>query len=236
MSQLVRSLTGVGAVLALIGTLAAGCGRVNSPLEAGRAELMRPAPGLSAMSEDGDAPLLGGLKPLPKPTPTPPAPEPGGGGYEPDEVDHFHAKLRGYGYRGSRRALIGAVAAVTHSYPLGWDPRVNPAQHFDWWKRTLEGIANTPADYTQQAIFLAQHKFDVAYYVWVSKQNPSQMVNGRTTPLVDFNQEIPIVKGIQDEGLFVQISPRGTIVDYLRLPSEYLNDMNHVIPIPASLY
>ena len=231
MSQLARSLTGAGAVLLLVGTLAAGCGRAGSPLDAERPGLSRTA----ATQLAGGAPLTAGLRPLPQPTPTPPAPAPGGG-YQPDEVDRFHALLRGYGYRGSRRALVGAVTAVTHQYPLGWDPRVNPVVHFEWWKRTLEGIANTPADYTQQAIFLAQHKFDVTYYVWVSKQTPPQMVNGRTPPMVDFNDEIPIVKGIQDEGLFVQISPRGTIVDYLRLPSEYLNDLNHVIPIPRALY
>ncbi|MOA38681.1 hypothetical protein D3C78_1603890 [compost metagenome] len=113
---------------------------------------------------------------------------------------------------------------------------MNPDQHFEWWKRTLDGIANTPADYRQQAIHLAQHKFDVVYYVWVSKQRPSVMVNGRTTPIVDFREELPIVKGIEDEGLFVQLSPRGTIVDYLRLPSEYLNDYNHLLPIPRDLY
>ena len=38
------------------------------------------------------------------------------------------------------------------------------------------------------------------------------------------------------EGLLVQISPRGTVVDYLRMPTEYLNNWNHLIPIPRDLY
>ena len=34
----------------------------------------------------------------------------------------------------------------------------------------------------------------------------------------------------------VTTSPRGTVVDYLRIPSEYLNNWNHLIPVPRSLY
>jgi hypothetical protein len=264
MMHTARHLTGLGTALVLIGSLlAAGCGKVTSPTGLNDRMLTKPSyqrqapisrPGvkgttgapLTAEDDDakptGDAPAAapaapaqGGLRPLPKVTPTP-APGKPAAGAEPDDVDKFLNVLNHYGYHGDRRALVNAVTAVTHQYPLGWDPRVNPDEHFAWWQKTLDGIANSPADYKQQAIALSQHKFDVVYYIWVSKQRPGEMVNGRTPPIVDFDSELPIVKGIEDEGLFVQISPRGTIVDYLHIPTEYLHNWNHLIPIPQSLY
>lgn len=266
MSHFARTLTGLGTTLVVIGTLLAGCGRTSAPtayadrptrptymtpvfakVVAPKAKsaaksaptVAAPSGDLAAEGDEDDAPsapaATGGLKPLPKVTPTPPPGKPPAPP-EPDEVDAFHRLLRNYGYKGDRRTLTATVTTVTNQYALNWDPRVNPDQHFGWWQKTLEGIANTPADYRQQAIYLAQHKFDVVYYVWVSKQRPGDIINGRTPPMVDFNEELPIVKGIQDEGLFVQLSPRGTIVDYLRIPTEFLNDYNHLIPIPQSLY
>ena len=54
--------------------------------------------------------------------------------------------------------------------------------------------------------------------------------------LTSFNYAEAIVKGIEDEGLLVQISPRGTVVDYLYMPTDFLHNWNHLIPIPQSLY
>jgi hypothetical protein len=181
----------------------------------------------------GGAPAQGGLRPLPKVTPTP-APGKPGGGAEPDEVDDFLSILNHYGYHGDRRQLEDAVTAVTHQYPLGWDSHVNADEHFAWWQKTFQGMVTTPGEYKQQAVYLAQHKFNVVYYIWVSKQTPSQA--GGTPPMVSFDKELPIVKGIEDEGLLVQISPRGTIVDYLYMPTDYLHNWNHLIPIPQSMY
>lgn len=243
MSHLAHKLTALGATLVLLGSCLAGCATTpaaNRPAmtrQAGMTPAFIKAITPKNLTADGDdaSATDGGLRPLPKVTPTPPPGKPGAGP-EPDEVDGLLRLLRNYGYRGDRRKLTNQVTAVTHQYALGWDGRVNADEHFAWWKPRFEGVANTPADYKQQAIYLAQHKFDVVYYVWVSKQRPSELANGRTPPMVDFNEELPIVKGIQDEGLFVQISPRGTIVDYMNMPTEFLNDYNHLFPIPQSLY
>lgn len=255
MSLFAHKLTGIGATLVLFGTMLAGCGGMtpsNTPRpgmarQAGMTpafiKAITPKNRMSARSADGDmagdddaGPTAdGGLRPLPKVTPTPPPGKPSGGA-APDEVDGLLRLLRNYGYRGDRRKLQNQVTAVTHQYAMAWDGRVNVEEHFNWWKPRFDGVANTPTDYKEQAIYLAQHKFDVVYYVWVSKQRPSELANGRTPPMVDFNEELPIVKGIQDEGLMVQISPRGTIVDYLNIPTEFLNDYNHLFPIPQSMY
>lgn len=253
----------LGTTLALIGGLAAaGCGKVVSPTSPNTRTATKPTytqrltpnatPAAKAVAtaldtltadagdekETADAPAAapaagGGLRPLPKVTPTPPPGKPGGGA-EPDEVDDFLTIMNHYGYHGDRRQLVDTVTAVTHQYPLAWDSHVNPDEHFAWWQKTFQGLVTTPAEYKQQAIALSQHKFNVVYYIWVSKQTPSQA--GSTPPVTSFDKEIAIVKGIEDEGLLVQISPRGTVVDYLYMPTDFLHNWNHLIPIPQSLY
>lgn len=88
---------------------------------------------------------------------------------------------------------------------------------------------------------VAQHKFDVVYYIWVSKQEdpanqPGAPVGGG--PWVDFNKEIPVVKAIGRDGWMVNLSTKGTIVDYFKMPEEYISpiDYNHLLEVPRKLY
>lgn len=204
-----------------------------------------------ALENDGDAPAPpaagpgNGLRPLPRPTPTPPpaAPAPP---RAPDEVDALLTILQNFGYNGDRRQMVRALQACLFAYPVntpatpgGWDPTINPREHYEWWKKTLPpeetGSFN---DYMQQSLLIAQNKFDVVYYVWISKQyNPEQMKReGRSSPFIDLNEQIPVVKGIAGGGWLAQIAPNATIHDYLKIPEQYLRDYNHLVRIPESLY
>lgn len=202
-----------------------------------------------ALEDDEDTPPpaspVAGLRPLPRPTPTPP-PAPPAPPRAPDEVDALLTVLQNFGYNGDRRQMIGALQACLFAYPVnsaatpgGWDPAINPREHYEWWKKTLPpdetGSFN---DYMQQSLLIAQNKFDVVYYVWVSKQhNPERMKReGRKSPFVDFNEQIPVVKGIAGGGWLAHIAPNGTIHDYLKIPEQYLRDYNHLVRIPESLY
>lgn len=230
MTSILRSLAVLGGTLLVAATMLAGCGRAPST--------MAPA-GYSRLAAM-DAPAAGGFRPLPQPTPTPAPGKPsnGGGGNQPDEVAQFTSYMQHYGYHGNQQTLSAAVEAVTHTYPTAWDPSVNVAQHYQYWQSTLGfDVAKDEATYAQDAVRLAQYRFDVIYYVWVSKQEGPQDQNGDTPPFVDFNKELPIVKGIKNsDGWIVQISPQGTVMDFLELPNQYLNDFNHLIPIPQELY
>lgn len=245
MSSIARTLTGLGGTLLVaVSLLAAGCGKASNlsapTLQSAmnRPGAQRMLPGRMSAKDDGGDNGGGGLTPLPKPTPTPPPAKGGGGASQPDDVDQFLGVMQNYGYHGSRRALVDAVTAVTNQYPLGWDPSVDTEKHWEWWQTTLGfDIRKDHDTYVRDAVRLAQYRFDVVYYVWVSKQTGSQIDNGSTPPNVNFDQEIPIVKGIKgDDGWIVQISPRGTVVDFLQMPREFLDDYNHLIPIPPSLY
>jgi hypothetical protein len=161
-------------------------------------------------------------------------------------VDGLLTVLQNFGYNGDRQQMVRALQACLFAYPVntpatpgGWDPAINPREHYEWWKKTLPpeetGSFN---DYMQQSLLIAQNKFDVVYYVWISKQyNPEQMKReGRTSPFVDLNQQIPVVKGIAGGGWLAHIAPNGTIHDYLKIPEQYLRDYNHLVRIPESLY
>lgn len=271
MSPFSHPLIGLGSTALVIASLLAGCGRVSTPAGApltpglkrpvaeqpartapgtrNREAPVAPADDDADLGDDGDAPAEppappaagGGLRPLPKVTPTPPPAAPGAAP-EPSEVDRFHRLLRNYGYRGTPAQMMGSIRAITHQYPTRWDPQVNTLQHWEWWRKTLDGstngdvVADNPNDYVQQAVDLARYRFDVEYYVWVSKQSPNQLKNGAVPPLFNFNEELPIVKSIAGEGLIVQISERGTVLDYLQMPMHYKRDLNHLIAIPPRLY
>ncbi|MEB3195901.1 MAG: hypothetical protein VKP62_01740 [Candidatus Sericytochromatia bacterium] len=194
---------------------------------------------------DQPAPTAPGLRPLPKPTPTAP-PRPPAPPREPDEVDGLLTLLQNFGYNGDRAKMVRSLQACMFTYPVhspqspgGWDKHINPREHYDWWKKTLPpdetGSFN---DYMQQSLLIAQNKFDVVYYIWLSKQyNPEQMKReGRTSPFVDLNEQLPVVKGIAGGGWLVQLAPNGTIHDYLKIPEQYLRDYNHLVMIPESLY
>jgi hypothetical protein len=191
------------------------------------------------------APTAGGLRPLPRPTPTappkPPAPPPA-----PDEIDELLVLLQNFGYNGTRAQMIKALQACIFAYPInapespgGWDKRIDPREHYEWWKKTLPPDETaTFNDYMQQSLLIAQNKFDVVYYIWISKQyNPGQAKREhRTSPFIDLNEQLPVVKGIAGGGWMVQVAPNGTIHDYLKIPTQYLRDYNHLIRIPESLY
>lgn len=199
----------------------------------------KPAP------KDEPAPPAGGLAPLPKPTATPAAKPPAGPGEE-DDVDKFLTILQNFGYGGNRRQMVRELQARMFSYPVntpetpwGWDPNVNAEEHYDWWKRTLPpDETGSLKEYKEQALLIAQNKFDVVYYVWISKQyNPEQMKReNRSSPFVDLNDGLPVVKGIYGGGWLVELSPKATILDYLKIPEQYLKDYNHLVRIPEELY
>ncbi|MEB3328744.1 MAG: hypothetical protein VKQ33_05885 [Candidatus Sericytochromatia bacterium] len=202
-------------------------------------------PGAAPAPQPIAPPTAGGLRPLPRPTPTappqPPAPPP-----EPDEVDALLVLLQNFGYNGTRARMIKDLQACLFAYPInapgspgGWDRRIDPREHYAWWKKTLPPDETaTFNDYMQQSLLIAQNKFDVVYYVWISKQyNPGQAKREhRTSPFVDLNEQLPVVKGIAGGGWMVQIAPNGTIHDYLKIPTQYLRDYNHLLRIPESLY
>ncbi|HEY9721614.1 MAG TPA: hypothetical protein V6D47_06350 [Oscillatoriaceae cyanobacterium] len=235
MTSILRSLAVLGGTLLLAATTLTGCGRATSTMAPmgyghGNAAYQR----MSAM----DAPA-GAFRPLPQPTATPAPGKPSaGGGGQPDDVDMFTSYMQHYGYHGDRESLSAAVEAVTHRYPTQWDPSVNVAQHYQYWQSTLGfDVAKDEQSYAQDAIRLAQYRFDVIYYVWVSKQDGGQDQNGTTPPYVNFDTNLPIVKGIKNsDGWIVQIGPQGTVLDFLEMPNQYLNDFNHLIPIPQELY
>ena len=91
-------------------------------------------------------------------------------------------------------------------------------------------------DYMNQSLRVAQNKFEVVYYVWVSKQEDPQ--NNVTIPYIDFNKDIPVVKGLYRDGWLAEIGTKGSIVDYLKMPERYLEplDWTHLIRIPEELY
>ncbi|MEB3220671.1 MAG: hypothetical protein VKS61_01200 [Candidatus Sericytochromatia bacterium] len=219
--------------------------------------LRAPLPGTAGRLEEADepgeepapapiaAPTAGGLRPLPRPTPTappkPPAPPPA-----PDEVDELLVLLQNFGYNGTRAQMVKALQACIFAYPInapespgGWDKRIDPREHYEWWKKTLPPDETaTFNDYMQQSLLIAQNKFDVVYYIWISKQyNPNQAKREhRNSPFVDLNEQLPVVKGIAGGGWMVQIAPNATIHDYLKIPTQYLRDLNHLVRIPESLY
>ena len=217
--------------------------------------LRAPLPGSTMHGLEDDAPAAdtpaapaapaGGLAPLPKPTATPVSKAPAGP-REGDEVDEFLTVLQNFGYNGNRRQLTRDLQARMFGYPInapetpwGWDPNVNPDEHYEWWKRTLPPDETGSAkEYKEQALLIAQNKFDVVYYVWISKQyDPEQMKKEkRTSPFVDLNEGLPVVKGIYGGGWLVELSPRATILDYLKIPEQYLRDYNHLVKIPEALY
>lgn len=205
-----------------------------------------PAPAPSDSGNDG------GLTPLPQPTATPAPKKAGGDDGQPDDIDQFLYYLQMFGYNGDRKHLIDAVHQVVYQYPIndpvnspmGWDPDEYKVSmdHYNWWKGTFDqGEMQSYDDYMKQSLMVAQNRTNVVYYVWVSKQRDPQAVQQahQTSPWVDFNQELPIVKGIADGGWMVNISPNGTILDYLCMPAKFLYprvDFNHLIPIPRELY
>jgi hypothetical protein len=221
--------------------------------------LREPLPGSTMHGledEDGDAPkdepaapaapsAGGGLKPLPKPTPTAPPKAPAAPG-EPDEVDELLTVLQNFGYNGNRKQMVRDLQARMFGYPIksektpfGWDPTVNADEHYEWWKRTLPpDETGSLQEYKEQSLLIAQNKFDVVYYVWISKQyNPEEMKKeGRTSPFINLNEGLPVVKGIYGGGWLVELSPRNTILDYLKIPEQYLKDYNHLVRIPEDLY
>jgi hypothetical protein len=195
-------------------------------------------------AREDDAPTApaagGGLRPLPKPTPVPDYTDPATGGGGPSgEVAHLFSDLRNFGYKGSPDAMIDSITAVTHKYPTQWQPGLDTQKHWSWWAASLSPEIRKDHDsYVRDALRLAQYRFDVQYYVWVSKQTRgTRAPGGQPAPRVDFNKSIPVVKAIRGEqGWIVQINPEGNVVDFLQLPEEFLSDYNHVIPIPEELY
>jgi hypothetical protein len=211
-------------------------------------------------SEDGDydsglsdepspPPVVAGdepkdLMPLPKPTPTPKY-QPKSGAPEPTDVDALYEILKRFGYRRSHQQMVDTIRAITRQYPVnvpvgswGWDPRVDSRKHYEWWRQTLKEDTFSYQEYLQQSLLVAQNKFDVVYYVWISKQeDPQKQRSERNySPFVDLNRELPVVKGIDEGGWLTQISPEGFIVDYLKIPETFLRDYNHLLRIPEELY
>lgn len=232
----VRWVTGLGCTAALLAGMLAGCGGstgLTGPM------MSKKSRAVGVRGDDAPPTAGGGLRPLPKVTPVPPYQDPkSGGGGDPGEVGRLHSDLRNFGYRGSLGQMADAITAVTHKYPTRWDPQIDTQKHWEWWKDTLSPEIRKDHDtYVRDAVRLAQYRFDVQYFVWVSKQSRGTKAPGTTVPQFDFNKEIPVVKAIAGEqGWIVQISPRGTVVDFLQLPEEFLSDYNHVIPIPSELY
>jgi hypothetical protein len=208
----------------------------------------KPAPApTAAPAGDGG----GGMKPLPKPTAIP-APKGGGGaGHEPDDVDQLLYELSMYGYEGDRKHMVNTLQQAIYSFPAdrpetpgGWEKKEydRRVEHFNWWKSTfISGETLNLDDYMKQSLYVAQNRFNVRFYVWVSKQQDPETMQktNQRSPWVDFNQEIPVVKAIGNAGWMVNISAKGEIQDYLRMPEEFLYptpDFNHVLPIPQELY
>lgn len=260
----------VAAGVVLAAALAAGCGRGGAVPTAARPGVaqakavspailrsrFKPRPVAGTMWRGGqavemlgleEAGAVGALPPLPVPTPTPgiptpPPPPPS------DEIDELRGNLAQFGYRGSRQAMIASIRAAVTAYPVhtpetpfGWDPSVKVEEHYQWWKPSFPaGEQPTLQEYREQALMVAQHKFDVVFYVWISKQtNPAGQPHGPVGggPWVDFNEEIPVVKAIGRDGWMVNLNAKGNIVDYFRMPEEYLSppDFNHVMEIPRRL-
>lgn len=208
----------------------------------------KPLPLLAAQLEADDAPAApagGSGKPLPKPTATPGAKAPGEPG-EQSDVEALHELLGNFGYDGTIKNMAQEIRKKTFAYPInapdspgGWDPSVNPREHYEWWKRTLPADeTGSYNDYLQQSLQIGQNKFDVVYYIWISKQyDPERMKReGKTSLFVDLNEGLPVVKGIYRGGWLVELSSKATILDYLKIPEEYLKDYNHLIRIPEELY
>jgi hypothetical protein len=152
-----------------------------------------------------------------------------------DPVGDFYGLMRKFGYKGIRKRLEDSVTAVTQqAYITGWDTPELAAQRYAFWQPTFsDNVAKDLPDYTDSAVRLANYRFKVIYYVWVSRQDG----NMSAPPDVDFNKNIPIVKGIEhDTNWIVQLSDHGTVLDFLELPPDYDTDLSHLIPIPRELY
>lgn len=210
--------------------------------------LRAPLPGTTMHGLEDEAPAAepagGGLKPLPKPTSTPGAKDPAGP-RDADDVDELLTILQNFGYNGNRKQMTRELQARMFGYPVntpdtpwGWDPSQDADEHYKWWKDTMKEDAGSPKDYKEQSLLVAQNKFDVVYYVWISKQeNPQLQKEKRGSSLfVDLNDGLPVVKGIYGGGWLVELSPKSTILDYLKIPESYLKDYNHLVKIPEDLY
>ena len=213
--------------------------------------LREPLPGTTMHGLEDEAPAdapaapSGGRAPLPKPTATPAAKDPAAP-RDADDVDELLTVLQNFGYNGNRRQMTRELQARMFGYPVnspetpwGWDPTQNPDEHYEWWKKTLPPDETGSAkEYKEQALLVAQNKFDVVYYVWISKQeNPELMKKEkRSSPFVDLNEGLPVVKGIYGGGWLVELSPKATILDYLKIPEQYLRDYNHLVRVPEDLY
>lgn len=187
----------------------------------------------------GEEPAGGGLRPLPTVTPVPGISQSRGGGRGADEVDAFLGDMKRFGYHGDRRRLVGTVTAVTQQpYIDGWDPSVNIERNWNWWKGTFSPeVRKDLQHYAADAVQLANYRFNVVYYVWVSKQVPGQNYPNGQPPAINFDREIPIIKGIEnDEGWSVLLGPNGKVLDFFQFNTDALGDLNHVIRIPDALY
>lgn len=214
--------------------------------DSGGGDEPKPTPTAAPAGDGG-----GGMKPLPKPTAVP-APKGGGGSArQPDEVDDLLYQLSMYGYNGDRKHMINTLHQSIYAFPVdrpetpgGWEKKEydRRAEHFNWWKSTfISGETLNLDDYMKQSLYVAQNRFNVRYYIWVSKQQDPETMQktNQRSPWVDFNQELPVVKAIGNAGWMVNISAKGEIQDYLRMPEEFLYptpDFNHVLPIPQQLY
>jgi hypothetical protein len=263
MTRMFRQFTGLGATLVVLSTLAAaGCGVAPRGMAPGaRADLLRAKSGgyavrfqprpmvreaagpaaaaLIQQKEADDALADGGLKPLPKPTATAGPAAPAGPG-EQTATQALHALLYRFGYKGTVKQMANAIRAKTHAFPVdaadtprGWDPAVNSRQHYDWWSVTMKEDCGSYDDYMTQSLRVAQNKFEVVYYVWISKQEDPQ--NNTTMPFINLDKDIPVVKGLYGERWLAEIGPKGSIVDYLKMQRD-LDDWNHLIRIPEELY
>ena len=58
----------------------------------------------------------------------------------------------------------------------------------------------------------------------------------RSSPFVKLDEGLPVVKGIYGGGWLVELSPKATILDYLKIPEQYLRDYNHLVRVPEELY
>lgn len=217
---------------------------VGSAVRISSDEADAPTPDEEASAPPLAAPGESGLAPLPKPTPTPKF-QPKTGAPEPTDADALYQTLKRFGYRRTQAQMVDTIRAVTRQYPVnipvgswGWDPAVDSRKHYDWWRQTLKEDTLNYQEYLQQSLLVAQNKFDVVYYVWISKQDDPQKQRSERnySTFVDLNRELPIVKGIDEGGWLTQISPEGLIVDYLRIPPEFLRDYNHLLKIPEDLY
>ncbi|MDB5101072.1 MAG: hypothetical protein JWM80_5493 [Cyanobacteria bacterium RYN_339] len=209
----------------------------------------KPAPAPTAAPAGGGDD--GGMKPLPKPTAIP-APKGGGGAGRPaDDVDNLLYQLSMYGYEGDRKHMIKTLQASIYAFPAdrpetpgGWEKKEydRRIEHFNWWKSTfISGETLNLDDYMKQSLYVAQNRFNVRYYIWVSKQQDPETMQktNQRSPWVNFNEELPVVKAIGNAGWMVNISAKGEIQDYLRMSEEFIYptpDFNHVLPIPQGLY